>query len=246
MKDNNIFGDTSERVVRNSGLYPFRYYQAYKAIKESPDTPNDKRVLEWLENAMRVATENLPDVFENTFTAVDVSGSMRHAVSGDSELTCKEIATLFGAMMLERDSDVGVFASNFAEVNADPRNPLVTNAEKLQGSRVGGSTNGWKVLRGLRKENRSYDRVVVFTDMQLWNDSPYQNSSFKDEWDAYKQQNPDASLYLIDLQHYGDLVTPEGAQDVYNISGWSEKVLDFIEAIENVDGMIQEIESVEP
>ncbi|AGM11427.1 RNA-binding protein [Halogranum tailed virus 1] len=242
-----IFGDVTDEWVRNSQMYPFRFYQAYKAVKQSRDTPNDKNALEFLENAMEVATENLPDVFENTFTAVDVSGSMRSSVSGDSELQCMEIATLFGAMMLERQSDVGVFASDFAEINADPRNPLVTNAEKMQSVGVGGSTNGWKVLRGLRNEDRSYERIIVFTDMQLWNDSTWRtNTSFKDEWDAYKAENPNASLYLIDLQHYGDLVTPEGAHDVYNMSGWSEQVLDFIEKVENVDGMIQEIESVEP
>jgi len=99
----------------------------------------------------------------------------------------------------------------------------------------------------------SYNQVIVFTDMQMWGSggsglyTSNNSGTFRDEWNRYKEEvNPDASLYLVDLNSYGDLVTPEGAQDVYNISGWTENVVDFIDKMENVDGMIREIESVEP
>lgn len=243
MNSNDIFGDTSERVVRNSGLFPFRYYQAYKAVKESHDTPNDKQALSWLEHAMEVSCENLPDVFDNTFTAVDVSASMITGISGNSNMSCMEIGTLFGAMMLERDSDVGVFASRFDFVDEDPRNPLVTNSNAMRKKQVGGSTNGYKIFQNI---DSGYEQIIVFTDMQLWNSTPWNSQSFKSAWDDYKSVNPQATLYLVDLAHYGDLTTPDGSKDVYNIQGWSSKVLDFIDKMENVDEMVQEIESYEP
>ena len=80
--------------------------------------------------------------------------------------------------------------------------------------------------------------------MQMWNPRSF-GSSVRDEWQAYKQENPDASLYIIDLANYGDLVTPEGAQDVYNISGWSTEVLEFIEKVEQAGQAIEEIEEFE-
>lgn len=70
--------------------------------------------------------------------------------------------------------------------------------------------------------------------------------SFRDEWNQYKEFNPDASLYLVDLQSYGDLVIPEGANDVYQLSGWTESVIDFIDNMENTDDFIRGIEQVEP
>ena len=41
-------------------------------------------------------------------------------------------------------------------------------------------------------------------------------------------------------------MTPEGYENVYNISGWSENVLSFIEHAENPKQVIDEIEAFEP
>jgi 60 kDa SS-A/Ro ribonucleoprotein len=107
---------------------------------------------------------------------------------------------------------------------------------------VGGGTSGYLVPKALREYERSeYSQIIVFTDMQMY------NGSFNDYWKQYKQEvAPETSLYLVDLQNYGTLQTPEGAPDVYQLSGWSENVVDFIDKMENVDGMIREIESTEP
>jgi 60 kDa SS-A/Ro ribonucleoprotein len=102
-----IYGDVSDEWIRNSRLYPFRFYQAYKAIDGGgvtqsggyglstsnggkPDIAEGERreALNFLEHAMQVSTENLPDVLDDTFVAVDTSGSMSSPVSGDSDLQC--------------------------------------------------------------------------------------------------------------------------------------------------------------
>ncbi|WP_311170887.1 hypothetical protein [Halobellus ordinarius] len=41
-------------------------------------------------------------------------------------------------------------------------------------------------------------------------------------------------------------MTPEGYGNVYNVSGWSENVLSFIEHAENPKQIIEEIEAFEP
>jgi hypothetical protein len=48
---------------------------------------------------------------------------------------------------------------------------------------------------------------------------------------------------MVDLAAYGDLVMPEGYEGVYNISGWSENVLTFIDYAEQPMQVIDEIES---
>ena len=264
-----IYGDVTDEWIRNSRLYPFRFYQAYKAIDEAVganDTQqfnrgftqtsidadiNQSEALEakdFLEHAMEVSTENLPDVLEDTFVAVDTSGSMNSPVSEDSDLMMVEISTLFGSLLHKRGADVAAFASDIQLYNGDRRDSVMTGVNGLMELPIGGGTSGYLVPRTLRQEYLSdYNQVIVFTDMQMWGAQYNNRNTFKDEWRRYKSEvNPDASLYLVDLNSYGDLVTPEGAQDVYNISGWTENVVDFIDKMENVDAMVQTIEAVEP
>ena len=265
-----IYGDVTDEWIRNSRLYPFRFYQAYKAISGSgilsddrdggftsiggfistdkPDIPENERqeALDFLEHAMEVSTENLPDVLEDTFVAVDTSGSMTSTISQDSDLECMEIASLFGALVYQRGADASAFASDIEQYNGDRRDSIATLMKEIQAMPVGGGTSGYLIPKALREYDMdSYNQIIVFTDMQMWGAG--RDNSFRKEWNRYKQEvNPDASLYLVDLNSYGDLVTPEGAEDVYNLSGWTENIIDYIDKMENVDGMIREIESVEP
>jgi len=259
-----IYGDVTDEWIRNSRLYPFRFYQAYKAIDgggvqsqgiglrgtggSGADAPtaevNDAK--DFLERAMEVSTENLPDVLEDTFVAVDTSGSMTSPVSSDSDLQCVEIASLFGALLYRRSADVAAFATDTQQYHGDRRDTITSNMENIQAMNIGGGTNGCLVPKALRQNNMTdYSQIIMFTDMQFWN-SGYGSETFQKEWNKYKEANPDASLYLVDLQSYGDLSTPEGEHNVYNISGWSSNVVDYIDNMENIDGMIREIESVEP
>ncbi len=258
-----IFGDVTDEWIANSRLYPFRFYQAYKAIDGGVtasrgigglggsaggiDAPAGEvnAAKDFLEHAMEVSTQSLPDVLEDTFVGVDTSGSMSSAVSGDSDLQCVEIASLFGSLVYRRGADLAAFASDTKQFHGDRRDTITTTMENIQSMGVGGGTNGYLIPKALRQNDMTgYNQVIIFTDMQFWN-SAYGSSTFREEWNQYKQVNPDASLYLIDLQSYPDLVTPEGENDVYNISGWSESVIDYVDKMENVDGMIQEIESIE-
>jgi 60 kDa SS-A/Ro ribonucleoprotein len=245
-----IFAEVTDEWIRNSRLYPFRFYQSYKAVRDSTDVPasEERDALAFLERAMKVSTDNLPDSLENSFVAVDTSGSMKSPVSTDSSLDCIEISSLFGALVYERGADLAAFASDIQQFHGDRRDTIMSNVQNIRSMPVGGGTNGYLIPQALRQNGRDeYEQIIVFTDMQLWNNSVFGDSAtFREEWNKYKQFNPDASLYLVDLQNYGDLVTPEGAQDVYNISGWTENVANFIDNMENVDGMIREIESVEP
>lgn len=246
-----LFGENSKNYVQNAPLYPFRYYQSYKAVKESDDIPHDEKMkaLGWLEGAMSTSAENLPDVLEDTFVAVDTSGSMSASVSSDSDLECVEIASLFGALVYGRGADLGAFASEVQEFHGDRRDSIPTLMKEIQDMPVGGGTSGYLIPKALRENERDrYNQVIVFTDMQMWGGNLYNSGqSFRDEWHSYREEvNPDVSLYLIDLNSYGDLVTPENEEAVYQLSGWSENVVDYVDKMEHVDGMVREIESVEP
>ncbi len=115
---------------------------------------------------------------------------------------------------------------------------------------VGNATNGWKALESLRERDEAVDRIVLFTDMQIWDSTPHtprDDRTVKAEFDTYREEvSEETALCLIDLASYGNLVTPEGYENVYNISGWSENVLTFIEHAEDPLEVIDEIDGVQP
>lgn len=57
---------------------------------------------------------------------------------------------------------------------------------------VGNSTNGHKVIDWLFKEQRVMDKVMLFTDMQLW-DCCWYGDSLTNSWDEYKRIASDAN-----------------------------------------------------
>jgi 60 kDa SS-A/Ro ribonucleoprotein len=237
-------------AVRYAPLYPFRYYQAYTALQNADvQAPAVDR---WLEDAIDVAVETVPDGLGDTFVAVDLSGSMDMALSKNSTLRLKEIGALFGAILADQGAEVGGFGDDFQTVPMHVDTPVLQRQDAVLAidEDVGNSTNGWKALEYLRDRGEPVERVVVFTDMQIWDSTPFtarDTQTVKAAFDAYRDEvSTDTSLYLVDLASYGDLVTPEGYENVYNISGWSENVLSFIEHAENPKQVIDEINAFEP
>jgi 60 kDa SS-A/Ro ribonucleoprotein len=237
-------------AVRNAPLYPFRYYQAYKALQVADvQAPAVER---WLEDAIDVATGHVPDGLAETFVAVDLSGSMDSLLSQHSSLRLKEIGALFGAILADQGASVGGFGDDFQRVSMHTDTPVLQRQDAVMAidDEVGHATNGWKVLQSLRERGEAVDRIVLFTDMQIWDSNVYtarDDRTVKAEFDAYRAEvTEETALYLVDLASYGDLVTPEGYENVYNISGWSEHVLTFIEYAEQPMEVIDEIDGIEP
>jgi 60 kDa SS-A/Ro ribonucleoprotein len=244
-----IVGHLDLAVVRHAPLYPFRYYQAYKALQDAGlDAPEVER---WLEQAVDVAVENVPEDLGDTFVGVDLSGSMDAVLAEQSTLQRKEIGALFGAVLAEQGASVGGFGSDFQSVSTHVDAPVLQRQRAVMGINedVGNATNGWKVLEYLREEGIQVDRVVLFTDMQIWDSTARLvdgDRTVREAFEDYRAAvTPEASLYMVDLASYGNLATPDGYEDVYNVSGWSEQVLEFIGYAEEPMQVIEEIDDFE-
>jgi hypothetical protein len=88
----------------------------------------------------------------------------------------------------------------------------------------GGATNFASVLQ---TANKAYDRIIVLTDNESWQDANRQASlkAYRDKYDV----NP--HLYLFTLSDYGTILFPEN--QVYCVAGFSEKVFDVMELLES-------------
>lgn len=208
-------------------------------------------MLNSLEAAVCHTAENIPGFDENTrvLLASDTSGSMLMPVSKNSSVMCYHIGLLLSMLMRHRCKNVvtGMFASDWKAVDMSSENILQSTVDMISRSgEVGYTTNGYKVIEWLIKQHREMDKVMLFTDCQLWNSEyGYGDAHLAGYWDRYKREvAPHARLYIFDLAGYGQSPISMKRDDVFCIAGWSDKVFDILAAVERGKIAIDEIRRI--
>ena len=208
-------------------------------------------MLNSLEAAVCHAAENIPGFDENTrvLLASDTSASMRNRVSKNSSVKCYHIGLLFSMLMRHRCKNVvtGMFGSVWKAVDMSSENILQSTVDMISRSgEVGYTTNGYKVIEWLIKQHREMDKVMLFTDCQLWNSEyGYGDAHLAGYWERYKREvAPHARLYIFDLAGYGQSPISMERNDVFCIAGWSDKVFDILAAVERGKSAIDEIRRI--
>ncbi|WP_228452267.1 TROVE domain-containing protein [Chryseobacterium sp. c4a] len=184
---------SDERAVRNSKQLPFRFLAAYRELKKI-DSPYLSSVWNALEEAVVVSAQNIKGFGFNTSVviAADVSGSMQKSVSPRSKVLLYDIGLLMSMILQSKCQNVttGIFGDRWLRV-AMPKQGILNNVDafyKREGE-VGYSTNGYLVIEDLIKRKEIVDKVMLFTDTQLW-DSSGRGNSFEDTWSKYKSMAP--------------------------------------------------------
>ncbi len=208
-------------------------------------------LLKSLEAAASHTAENIPGFEENTrvLLACDVSGSMCSPVSKNSSVMCYHIGLLFSMLMKQRCKNVvtGMFGDVWKTFDMPSDSILQNTVDMLSHEgEVGYSTNGHKVIEWLIKEHREMDKVMLFTDCQLWSsEGSSHNDPLAKNWDRYKREvAPHARLYIFDLAGYGQSPISMKRDDVFCIAGWSDKVFDILAAVERGKSAIDEIRRI--
>lgn len=238
---------SDERAVSNSKQLPFRFLAAYRELK-TIDSPYLSSVLEALEDAVVVSAKNIKGFGFDTSVviAADVSGSMQKAVSGKSKILLYDIGLLMSMILQSQCKNVvtGIFGDRWLRVPM-PKNGILRNVDafyKREGE-VGYSTNGYLVIEDLIKRGEQVDKVMLFTDTQLWDSSGNRNS-FENLWNRYKAIAPNAKLYIFDLAGYGTQPLDIRKNDVHLIAGWSDKIFDVLNALEDKKSAVKMIQKV--
>lgn len=234
--------------VANAKQLPFRYLSAFREIKRINST-HTTMLMNALETAIHFSAANISGFNENTrvLLASDVSGSMQMPISPKSTVQYYDIGLLLSMLLRSRCRQVlaGIFGDTWKVVNMPNNNILMaTNELHRREGEVGYSTNGYKVIEWLLDNRVEMDKVMMFTDMQMW-DSTGHNNNFETLWRHYKKLVPEAKLYLFDLAGYGQSPLRLAEPDVYLISGWSDRVFDVLTAIENGSNALELINKIE-
>ena len=237
----------NENAVANSKQLPFRFLSAYREVKVLK-SEYVTMILNALEDAVVTSVKNLKGFDEATsvLIACDVSGSMQKPISAKSKVLLFDIGLMLGMLMQSKCKRVvtGMFGDKWKVINM-PNKSVLSNVNeyyKREGE-VGYATNGYKVIDDLIDRGVIMDKIMLFTDCQLWNNN-IGNSGIEKSWKAYKIMAPDANLYLFDLAGYGNTPLKIQKDDVCLIAGWSEKVFDVLYAIENGENAVEKIKQV--
>ena len=234
--------------VANSKQLPFRYLSAYRELEEV-ESLHTQTVMTALETAVKHSAANIEGFDRNTrvLLASDVSGSMWTPISKRSTVRNYDIGLLLAMLLRSRCNQVvtGIFGDEWKVVNMPNDNILMATRqlEKISNS-VGYSTNGYKVIDWLISNKMVMDKVMMFTDLQMW-DSTSHNQDIEFYWKKYKRIAPAAKLYLFDLAGYGQSPLRLVSKDVYLIAGWSDRVFDVLSAIDRGEEALTAISRIE-
>lgn len=219
--------------VRKSKQLPFRFLSAYKSVKDI----SGSKVLDVLENAVDASIENLPKINGTTVIAVDVSGSMRSAISAKSDIECSEIALMLAyiANRICENAFIYAFDNNVYKLTMSSRAGILQAVDNTPIH--GGGTNMGLPFQLMISEKINADRIIILSDNMnnsgLWGNSPTQHYA-----DEYRRiSGNDIWVHGIDLQGYGTQQFHGRKTNI--IAGWSEKVLDFILLAEQGEGTLE-------
>ncbi len=238
---------SNEKAVAASRQLPYRFLAAYREVKGlSSDMVS--MVLKALETAVVLSVQQLRGFDENTsvLIACDVSGSMQHSISPRSKVLHFDIGLVLGMLMQSKCKRVvtGMFGEKWKVINMPSGNVLANVQEYYsREGEVGYATNGHLVLDDLINRKVVMDKIMMFTDCQMWN-SRNGGASLNKSWTKYKKMAPDAKLYLFNLAGYGTTPLDVKNDDVYLIAGWSDKIFDVLQAIENGSDAVEKIRQI--
>lgn len=239
-----------ETAIARAHVLPYQLLTAYQAT--SNQMPSEIR--EALQDAMETAVQNVPAIQGKVVVCPDVSGSMHSPVTGhrgsvSTKTRCIDIAALVSAAMLRTNPQARVipFEQITVNVKLNPRDSIMTNAEKL--ANVGGGGTACSApLAMLNREKADVDLVVIVSDNESWADDSQQwggKTSLMKEWDILKKRCPEAKLVCLDIQPYTK-AQARNRHDILNIGGFSDQVFSligsFAERGMGTDFWVEEIE----
>ena len=243
---------TNENAVANSKQLPFRFYTAYRELGgqglkrrygfynnvSTPEVLAGPGVLSALEDAFDLSVKNLPDLGDDVLIVVDQSGSMQSPISDKSTVTCAEIAGVLGAAVwynqvvnLGKKAMVAGFASRGVVYNWSKRTSSLAAAKEMMNTELGGATMIETAWRSAQQAGLKPTTIVVLSDMQMTGGRGY--------WGSYDSimvpekfglADKDTLKVSVNLQGYDNspLAVNNGW---FQISGWSEKVFNLMEAM---------------
>lgn len=212
---------TNAEEVKKSKQLPFRFTTAYSNVE------GNRKFTDAISVAMDLSVANTPILSGKTLIAIDSSGSM----SGEP----MEKASIFGATLAKANSnsEVILYDTGVKVLTISGRTPVIDIAKKIESEAMGGGTETSLVFKYATNLKKVYDRIIIISDNESWSEG---YGGVQAYYNAYKKI-ADPFVYAIDIQGYGTKDIAGGK--VFHLTGWSNRLLDFIGKIEEGNSLVE-------
>ena len=220
--------------VEYSKQYPFRFLAARKFTSQNWTATS-------IDLALDESVKNVPDVPGKTVVLIDVSASMRSAVSGKSQMTCADVSASLGAILGKKYGADNVclypFAQSFERLTYSDADSVMNIVGRIERAQVGHATYAHLPVQDLINRKEKVDRIIILSDMQCYGSygfgSPLQ---LQESILRYRQLvNRDVFIHSVDLLGYGDAQVDPKDKKVQLLGGWSENVFNLIRTFEGLE-----------
>jgi 60 kDa SS-A/Ro ribonucleoprotein len=232
---------SNPQLIEKAKVFPYQLMAAY--LNADNDVP--LQVRDALQEAMEISISNVPHVNGKVYVCPDISGSMHSPITGHragatTKMRCVDVAALVAAAILRRNrtAEVIPFESDVVKCVLNPRDSVMTNAQKLSSLPAGG-TNCCAPLKYLNAHKAQGDLIVYVSDNESWMDSPHYGrfngasaTETMRQWNLFKTRNPQAKMICIDIQPYATTQAVERT-DIINVGGFSDQVFQLIADVAN-------------
>ena len=238
-------------AIAGSGISPFRFPEVYWKLK-SMDQGGVPLLLDAMEQAIRHSARHLAGFEEHSRSviAMDVSNSMKRPVSEGSTVQRFDIAPLLAMLLRSRGKQVttGLIGNTWKGIDATGQGILAgMESFRRREGEVGYAINSHLVIQELLKKAKIVDKVMIFTDCQLWDSRVFHQPAGTDlrrVWKQYRQIAPEAKLYLFNLAGYGNKPLEVLKDGVILISGWNENIFEVLKSVDQESRTLAAINQV--
>lgn len=232
----------NENACRKSRVFPFQFRTTYDVGREMGNHLG-KQIQMAVAKAADISLANIPQLPGKTLVVVDDSGSMTTA-GGQGVI---KIASVFAAALVKGlpDCDYMQFSDDARFINLDTVGMGVfALAEKIECSCKSAGTNFPAIFERIARDHKSYDRIIILSDMQGWMQGGVQEIFAKYAKAVKAQLGHVPKLYSFDLTGSGTAQFP--AEQVCLMAGFSDKIFDLMGQMEHDrDALVKAIDETQ-
>ena len=236
-----------KRGVLHGKQFPFRYYSAYKAIRDS-NVHHKDILLDALEDCVDISIANMPQLFGKTICLTDNSGSAWGTIPTEyGSVTIAEIDNL-SSILTAKCSDegyVGVFGDRLKIIPISKNDKVLRKLAEINkiGKEIGMCTEGgiWTFFQKATNECDKFDNIFIYSDMQAGHGELYGTSDQQQEYrnancscgryinvfqcllNYRRRVNKNVNMFSVQTAGYNNSVLPEYAYRTSMMSGWTGK-----------------------
>ena len=250
--------------VLNGKQFPFRYYSAIRAVKDS-SCNHKPLIIDALNECLDISINNMPKLKGKTMCLSDNSGSAWGSFNSEyGTVTVAEIDNLSSVITAACSDEgyVGKFGDEIEVYPISKRNGVLDQSINISSNRystIGGATEGgiWKFFRDAIKNKEHWDNIFIYSDMQAGHGGLYGTYKDKEEYrgkftcnnsminvfalvqEYRKRVNPKVNVFSVQTAGYTNVVIPEYAYRTNIMYGWTGKESIFADAMINLWDQIE-------